>query len=87
MAYVALLGFGSIAQSAVFEANHAFASITTNLPNYDTLHDHATTPEHLSTTMMTTDINHLVQVPPFLFNVLTTSYTDDPAEHFSSLDL
>ena len=31
---------------------------------------------------MNTNINHLVQVPPFLFNVLTSSSTDDPAELF-----
>jgi len=87
-AYVALLGLGSIAQPVVFEARHAFAAITTTIPNYDALHDHATTPEQLSTlhltatTVMNTNINHLVQVPPFLFNVLTSSSTDDPAELF-----
>jgi hypothetical protein len=84
-AYVALLGLGSIAQPVVFEARQAFAAITTTIPNYDALHDHATTLEQLSTlhltatTVMNTNINHLVQVPPFLFNVLTSSSTDDPA--------
>ena len=44
---------------------------------------------HLTATnVITPEINHLVQVPPFLFkNVLITSSTDDPAELCSMLDL
>ena len=85
-AYVALLRLGYITQPVVIEAKQASAAITTTISNYDALYDHATTSEQLSTlhltaiTVMTTEINHLVQVPPFLFNVLTTRSTNDPAD-------
>ena len=86
--YVALLGLGSIAQPVVFDAKQVLAAITTTIPNPEALHDNATTPDQLSilhltaTTVKTTEINHLVQVPPFLFKAMTMSATDDPAELF-----
>lgn len=84
MAYISLLGLGSISHpTSGFRSHHD------HHPNQDaSLHDHATAPDQLSTlhltatTVMNTEINHLVQVPPFLLNVLATSSTDDPARLF-----